>query len=133
MAKLTPYIYSSNAREQADFYAKALGGEIASVQTFGDMPGGAPEDRERVMHLILRAAGLTFYMADSDTIQRGNGLDLTLEYERAEEAEQAFNNLAARGSVLMPFAKMFWGSMFGRLVDPYGIRWQISTTTPEGT
>ncbi|QHT63588.1 VOC family protein [Paenibacillus lycopersici] len=130
MAKLTPYIYSDNAREQAAFYAKALGGEIVSVQTFGDMPGGGAEERDRVMHLILQAAGLTFYMADAGPVQRGGGLDLTLEYERIEDAERAFNGLAAGGEVLMPFARMFWGSMFGRLVDPYGVRWQVSTMQP---
>lgn len=130
MAKLTPYIYSDNAREQAAFYAKALGGEIVSVQTFGDMPGGGAEERDRVMHLILQAAGLTFYMADVGPVQRGGGLDLTLEYERIEDAERAFNGLAPGGEVLMPFARMFWGSMFGRLVDPYGVRWQVSTMQP---
>ncbi|MBM7566639.1 VOC family protein [Paenibacillus sacheonensis] len=127
MAQLIPYIYSDDAREQAAFYAGALGGEIVSVQTFGDMPGSSPDDKERVMHLILQAAGLTFYMADAGPVERGSGMDLTLEYESAEEAGEAFAKLAAGGQVLMPFAKMFWGSMFGRLVDPFGVRWQVAT------
>jgi PhnB protein len=29
--------------------------------------------------------------------------------------------------VMMPFERMFWGTMFGRLKDPYGVRWQIAT------
>ncbi|NBD25308.1 VOC family protein [Paenibacillus glycinis] len=131
MAKLTPYLYSGNARRQAEFYVKALGGEIVSVQTFGEMPGGNPADNARVMHLVLQAAGLTFFLADAGPVERGNGLDLTLEFETAEAAERAFDNLAAGGEVLMPFERMFWGSMFGRLIDPYGVRWQIATA-PEG-
>nr|WP_309568669.1 hypothetical protein [Paenibacillus sp. sptzw28] len=27
----------------------------------------------------------------------------------------------------MPFERMFWGTMFGRLEDPFGVRWQIAT------
>ncbi|SFJ23878.1 PhnB protein [Paenibacillus sp. UNC496MF] len=127
MAKITPYLYSANAREQAGFYARALDGEIVSLQTFADMPGNRPEDRDRVMHLVLQAAGVTFFLADAGPVERGNGLDLTLEFETEDAARQAFDRLAEGGRVLMPFERMFWGSLFGRLTDPFGVRWQIAT------
>ena len=129
MAQLRPYIYSGNAREQAAFYAKALSGEIINVQTFGDY--GGPGKKNKVMHLVLEAAGQRFYMADAESVNRGNGLDLTLEFAADEEAEQAFKALSEGGKIIMPFERMFWGAMFGRLEDAFGVHWQIATEMPE--
>ncbi|TBL71457.1 VOC family protein [Paenibacillus thalictri] len=127
MATLIPYIYSYDARRQAEFYAQALKGEIVSIRTFADMPNAKDHMKDKVMHLVLQAAGLTFFMSDSGPVQRGDGMDLTLVFDTEEEARQAFEGLAAGGQVLMPFEKMFWGTMFGRLTDPFGVRWQVST------
>ncbi|NQX67860.1 VOC family protein [Paenibacillus alba] len=129
MATLTPYIYSSDARKQADFYVKALGGEIVSLRTFADMPGVEESEKNRVMHVELQLLGLRFFMADSgtNTVERGHGLDLTLEVKSEEEGRRIFEALSDGGVVKMPFARMFWGTMFGRLVDPFGVCWQVST------
>lgn len=127
MAQLRPYIFSEDARSQAAFYADALGGEIVDVKTFGDAPHAEESMKNRVMHLVLQAAGQRFYMADSGPVDRGNGMDLTLEFATDEEAGQAFKKLSAGGKVIMPFERMFWGTMFGRLEDPFGVRWQIAT------
>ncbi|MGE5379644.1 MAG: VOC family protein [Methylocystaceae bacterium] len=131
MANLYPYIYCDNAKEQADFYVKALAGEILMVKTFAELPN-APIDqhlKDKIMHLRLRAAGLMFFMSDSiqEPVERGNGMDLTLEFQNEEEAGRVFEGLAAGGTVIMPLAKQFWGSMSGRVKDPYGICWQITT------
>lgn len=129
MATLTPYIYSSDARKQADFYVKALGGEMISLRTFADMPDADESIKNRVMHLELQALGLRFFMADSgkDTVDRGRGLDLTLAFKSEEEAHRIFDRLSEGGMVKMPFERMFWGTMFGRLEDPFGVIWQIAT------
>lgn len=129
MATLTPYIYSSDARKQADFYVKALGGEMISLRTFADMPDADESIKNRVMHLELQALGLRIFMADSgkDTVDRGQGLDLTLEFKTEEEARRIFDGLSEGGIVKMPFERMFWGTMFGRLEDPFGVIWQIAT------
>ncbi|MCD1260106.1 VOC family protein [Paenibacillus athensensis] len=124
MSKLYPYIYCEDARKQAAFYAEALGGAIESVQTYEAFPGA--NNPNGVLHLVLQAAGQTFYMADAETVRRGNGMDLVLEFATEEEAAQAFGRLSEGGSVIMKFERMFWGAMFGRLIDPFGVRWQIS-------
>ncbi|MBC9785127.1 VOC family protein [Heliobacterium chlorum] len=132
MAKLYPYIYSDDAKYQAEFYVKALDGEIIMLKTFAELPQQNAKMeliKDKVMHLRLKVAGQIFFMSDSvnEPVRRGNGLDLTLEFEREEEARKAFEGLADGGTVLMPFAKQFWGSMSGMVVDPFGIRWQIAT------
>jgi PhnB protein len=38
-AKVSVYIFSQDARKQAEFYAKALNGEILDIKTFAEAPG----------------------------------------------------------------------------------------------
>ncbi|MHB8984449.1 MAG: VOC family protein [Eubacteriales bacterium] len=129
MANLYPYIFSDDAKKQAEFYVKALNGEILLVKTFAELPQADEQIKDKVMHLRLKAAGQVFFMSDSvmEPVQRGNGMDLTLEFQSEEEARKVFQGLAEGGKMLMPFEKQFWGSMSGMVVDPFGIRWQIAT------
>jgi len=130
MAKLTPYFSTEDARAQAEFYVQALGGEILQVMTYAQAPGMDDEAlKDKVMHLHLVAGGVTFYMADQvrEKIQRGNGMDLNLEFETEEEARSAFEKLSAGGKVIMPLEMQFWGALFGRIEDKFGVHWQINT------
>lgn len=129
MANLYPYIFSDDAKKQAEFYVKALNGEILLVKTFAELPQPDEQIKDKVMHLRLKAVGQIFFMSDSvmEPVRRGNGMDLTLEFQSEEEARKVFQGLAEGGKVLMPFEKQFWGSMSGMVVDPFGIRWQIAT------
>ncbi|MBH0231228.1 VOC family protein [Halobacillus yeomjeoni] len=130
MAKLYPYLFCKDARAQADFYIKSLGGEIESVQTYDEMPDPDPALEGRVMHLVLQAGGIRIFMADAanQEIEPGTNIDLTLEFTSVEEAEKAFGGLSEGGDIFMPFEKMFWGDYFGRFQDRYGVRWQISVS-----
>ncbi|WP_051317066.1 VOC family protein [Ectobacillus panaciterrae] len=69
------------------------------------------------------------FMADSvGPVQYGN-IDLALEFASEEEARKAFEGLSRGGEVLMPFDRVFWGAMFGRVTDPFGISWNIMAET----
>ncbi|WP_349408334.1 VOC family protein [Pseudalkalibacillus sp. SCS-8] len=129
MANLYPYIFSEDARKQSEFYAQALNGEVVSVQTFEQAPDVNPELKDKVMHLTLSAADQIFFMADSvqEPVQLGTQLNLVLEYKTEDEARTVFENLSEGGKILMPFEKMFWGAMFGRVEDKFGLTWQITT------
>lgn len=130
MARLYPYIFADDCQKQADFYVKALRGEIIMKETYAAMPGGAPEHlKNKIMHLRLQAVGQIFFMADSfqEPVTRGVSIDLALEFAAEEEARQTFAALAEGGSVLLPFARQFWGTTMGMVQDPFGVRWQITT------
>jgi PhnB protein len=129
MAKHTTYIFSEDARAQAEFYTQALGGEILSVMTHGELPNASEALKDKVLHLSLVAAGINFLMSDSvfQTLSRGNNISLCLEYKTETEAHEAFNNLAEGGKVKDPLKPAFWGALFGQLEDKYGIMWMITT------
>lgn len=129
MASLSPYIYSEDSRAQAEFYVQSFGGEIQSVVTYDQVPNANEAMKDKVMHLSLVAAGMTIFMADSvfEPVKRGSGMDLNVMFQSEEEARQAFEKLSAGGRVIMPLEKQFWGALFGRIEDKFGVFWQINT------
>lgn len=129
MAKLTPYIVSEDARAQAAFYAEALGGDILSVSTHSEMPNTEEALKDKVLHLSMVAAGIPIYMCDTvyAPLQGGNQVSLSLEFASEAEARKAFAGLSEGGTVTHPLEQAFWGSLFGQLVDRFGVRWMIST------
>ncbi|MBH5319931.1 VOC family protein [Paenibacillus sp. GSMTC-2017] len=127
MATLKPFIFSENAREQADFYIGALGGKINSVMTYGDSPEANDAVKDKVMHMCFDAGEVTFFMADAfEPITRGDGFSLNLEYVSGSEGRKAFDNLAIGGQVKQPLEPVFWGGMYGEIADKYGVLWMIT-------
>ncbi|UQZ85826.1 hypothetical protein SK3146_05116 [Paenibacillus konkukensis] len=129
MAKLTPYLFSEDAKAQADFYIGALGGEIISVMTHGQLPDPEEALKDKVLHLSMVAAGIPIFMCDAAfmPIHRGNQIHLSLEFATESEAHEAFGKLAEGGQVRHPLQPEFWGTLFGQLEDKYGVNWMITT------
>jgi len=132
MAKHTTYFISEDARAQAEFYIQALGGKINSVTTHGQLPDAKEELKDKVINLSFTAAGVNFYISDTDfeALRHGNAIHQSLEFAAESEAREAFANLSEGGKVTHPLTPAFWGALFGQLEDKYGISWMI-TTEPE--
>ncbi|NIK68191.1 VOC family protein [Paenibacillus sp. BK720] len=128
MAKLTAYIMSEDAKAQAAFYVQALGGEILSVVTHGQLESNE-ELKDKVVNLSMTAAGITILMSDSvfEPLRQGNAINLSLEYQDEAEAQAAFDQLAENGNVICPLEPAFWGALFGQIEDKFGLRWMITT------
>ncbi|AOZ93663.1 VOC family protein [Paenibacillus crassostreae] len=132
MAKITTYIMSEDAKAQAEFYTHALGGEILSVMTHGQLPEAKEELKEKVVNMSLIAGGINFLMSDSvfEPIIRGNAINLSLEFATEAEAREAFDKLSEGGNVKCPLEPAFWGALFGQIEDKFGIMWMITTVGP---
>lgn len=103
--------------------------------TYGQAPGTDESMKDKIIHMAFTAAGVNFFIADTmhEPPGRSSGFDLNLEYKSDDEARDAFAKLSAGGNVIMPLEKQFWGTLFGRLEDKFGIKWQISTEPePQG-
>ena len=49
-------------------------------------------------------------------------------YLYVSNADATFDRAVKAGAQsTMPLADMFWGDRYGRLTDPYGVRWGIAT------
>jgi PhnB protein len=128
-AQLTPYLRSEDARAQAELYRQAIGGEIRSVMTYGQMPGTPEALKDKVMHMVITVAGgNALFLSDSfEQAGSSRGVALALAFDSEAEAREAYGNLSEGGAVKHPFEYQPWGAYYGEVVDKFGIIWQIVT------
>ena len=112
---ITPYLTLKGAAQAIEFYKKAFGAEEI-MRMAG--PGGA------VMHAELRIGDSRLML--SEAIQDPPSTASLFLY--VTDVDAAFQRAVAAGcTVSMPVADQFWGDRFGKLVDPFGIRWSMAT------
>ncbi|MCR6628871.1 MAG: VOC family protein [Magnetospirillum sp.] len=116
---LTPYLMVSNAAAAIDFYAKAFGATEACRMT--------TPDGSRVVHAEILLHGAKVYLADEcgEPAQSSGRIGLHLEVPDADDAQA--RAAAAGAKVVLPVAEMFWGARYGKMEDPFGVIWSVST------
>ena len=119
---VTPYLTIRNASEAIKFYIRAFG--ATELERMED-PSGA------IANAIIEIGDSKLLIRDetSDTpgpeSLAGTSVMIHLYVEDVDKiAEQA---VSAGAEVLIPIADQFYGDRSGRLVDPYGHVWIIST------
>lgn len=131
MKSFNPYFFfPGNCREALIFYKECFGGEITSMQTYGDtqMPS-PPEQKNNVIHSTFRS-GNVFFMA-SDTMPNqpsnpGNNITLNIDFENVDDQAKAFEKLSRGGHVHMALQDTFWGARYGMLTDKFGVNWMMN-------
>ncbi len=142
MASVSTYLNFNRTTENAFvFYRSVFGGDFGMLQRFGDVPPGpeqppmAEADKSLVMHVELTILGCHKLMGTDApetmgfTLTQGNNIHINLEPDTRAETHRLFDALAQNGKVGMPLTDMFWGALFGHLVDPYGICWMFNCTS----
>jgi PhnB protein len=65
-----------------------------------------------------------------EQFEKPQGITVSLQVDRPDEADRIFNALAENGAVQMPIGETFWASRFGMLVDQFGIPWMVNCDRP---
>jgi PhnB protein len=129
---ITPYLALSNSAKAIEFYKKAFGAVELSRLT--NPEGG-------IGHAELKIGDSVLFLAD-ECPQMGNRSPKTLGgtavglHLYVEDVDAVFARAVEAGATpQMPPMDMFWGDRFGKLADPFGHSWSISThiedMTPE--
>jgi PhnB protein len=129
--KLQPYLhFGGDCRDAMTFYQRVLGGEIATMMTYGEGPPDlvGPEWRDRILHATLKIGDEELLGSDAPPgrYQPPAGFDVTIALEELDEARRIFDALSEGGAVTMEMQTTFWTRGFGMLVDRFGIRWMIN-------
>ena len=136
MKIVTSLSFQGQCREAFEFYAKVLGGKVATAMSFGDGPPDMPVDakyKDWLMHCWLDVGDQSIMGADlppefAPNIDKPkNGFDVTFHTEDAAEARRVFDALAEGGRAVMPFSQTFWSPGYGSLIDRFGIPWMVNT------
>jgi PhnB protein len=92
-------------------------------------------DKNLVMHVELTLLGCHALMGTDApqsmgfSITQGNNIHINLEPDTRAETQALFDALAAGGKVEMPLTDMFWGALFGHLVDKFGTHWMFNCSS----
>ena len=133
MTKMYTYVnFAGKCAEAFRFYERCLGGKIVMIQTHGESPmkdNVPPEWHDKVIHVRLEAGGQALMGSDAPPAhyQSPQGFSVSFTAGSPEHAARVFNELAAGGTVTMPFGKTFWSPGFGMTVDKFGIPWMVNS------
>ena len=129
--KLNVYLsFAGNCKEALMFYQSVLGGEIASIMTYGESPEdmGPADWKDKVMYGSLQVAGMDLMASDvdPDRFVTPQGYHISIMVDDVEEAERVFGALSEGGTTVTPLEETFWAARFGMLTDRFGISWMVN-------
>lgn len=122
---VAPHLIVKGASEAIAFYERAFG---AKEKVRMVMPGS-----QEVGHAELSIGDSVIYLADEFPSWGALGpLSLggspVVIHLYVEDADAVFDRAVDAGAtVKMPLENAFWGDRYGKLVDPFGHHWSIST------
>ena len=133
--QVSPYLmFNGQAEAAMNFYADVLGGQVTSIQRFGDAPMPADESiKNQVMHATVQAGDIHIMASDSggkQEIRFGDNVHLSVNCASEEEINRVFAAMADGGEVTMPLDNTFWGARFGMLKDKFGVCWMFNWDRP---
>ncbi|MBP2622699.1 VOC family protein [Streptococcus oricebi] len=138
MTKINVFLNFNNQAEEAmGFYAELFESEISGISHVSDLPNAVDfpkEVQDKVLWSELKLENLDLYGCDTGIfgaiaapVSTIPNQYLNLMSESREEADRLFANLSEGGQVLVPLEVQF-GGYYARLVDKYGIGWDIYTS-----
>ena len=133
---LEPYLsFDGTCEEALAFYGTIFGGGVTAMMRFEGTPAAdamPPEERNRVMHANFKSPSLQFMASDGNRAveMTGNRVVLSLSSNDIPESQKTFEALCEGGTIAVPFAKTFWGAMFGMCTDKFGIDWMVNAELP---
>lgn len=135
--QLTPYItLEGRASEAIQFYKEAIGAEVISMVTYGEMPempNTFTDDMKRlVAHAKLKVGDAEIMLSDTPTrspIGDGKKVTICITTNTVEHSRIIYEALRQGGQVNIPFQEESFSPGFGDVTDPFGVTFQIYTET----
>jgi PhnB protein len=122
-------IGGSGAAVAIDFYTAAFGATEKRR-----LPA---DDGKRLLHAHLHINGASLMLhdefpeyVDPASADSGPPAGVTLHLQVDDAAAWFARALAAGATATMPLQAMFWGDLYGQLIDPFGHRWSIGQALP---
>ncbi|HEY1749936.1 MAG TPA: glyoxalase/bleomycin resistance/extradiol dioxygenase family protein [Caulobacteraceae bacterium] len=117
---VVPYIQVENAAKAIAFYQRAFGAK--------ELARTASGDGKQIMNCQLEINGGLIMVMDAMpehgfAFQHSHSVTMQL---MVPDGQAWFDRAVEAGcKVTTPFQKMFWGDMWGALIDPFQIQWGI--------
>lgn len=135
MMRLSPSLFfTTNCEPALAFYEQCGLGRATILLRWGDnnMPVRTEAMRGKVLHARFEGPGVLFHASDNDDAEPMKGSAMMLEFDGPTAApevfarKELFARMAEGGRITVPFARQYWGTSFGMLVDAFGVQWMFS-------
>ncbi len=132
--KAIPYVsFNGNCEVAIKFYHAILGGKMEIIR-FKDLPLEegitiSANWKEKIMHSSLTFEdGNNLYFGDTweeAPVEIGSNYTIHLQVNLEEDVYNFVKKLSVDGKIIMPANKTFWNSVYGSLIDKFGICWGV--------
>lgn len=132
---LSPYItLEGRVKEAIQFYKQAIGAEVISFITYGEMPDMpntfTEEMKSLVAHAKLKVGETELMFSDAPSgspIESGKRVTICITTNDVEKSKQIYEAIRQEGQVNMPFKEEPFSPGFGDVTDKFGVTFQIYT------
>jgi PhnB protein len=85
-------------------------------------------DKGLVINAALDRGAFTLRASDraDATVDVQTRIELTINGSEEDDLRRIFDALSDGGTIKAHLEKMFWGDIFGALIDRFGIGWQVN-------
>lgn len=139
--KAIPYItFNGDCEKAVNFYRTVLSGKL-EIMRYRDIPAGGgmspgKDWQDKVMHASLTLKDDTrLYFSDAwqeSPAIVGDNITVHVQVDSEAQAYELVKNLGEGGRITMPAGRTFWGSVYGSVVDKFGVPWGIEFELPAG-
>ena len=137
--------FIGKTEEALNFYSNVFNVPILYTIKFKDIAteGIPPEEREKIARMALDFGGFHLCGEDLDVASATElatadikhipkqFFSITLNNE--QEVDKIVAQLSEDGNIIVPFAPQLFAPYYGRLVDRYGIGWELDVAFEEGS
>jgi PhnB protein len=136
MANALYLLFNGNCEEAINFYKDKLGGNLISMQRYGEAPAGQSSEsyKDKIMHAVMDLHGFTLMFSDSNegyNVTFGDNFSIALDVKSDGEVDRVFDALSTGGQVKMAVEDTFWGARFGMCTDKFGVNWMVNYDKPK--
>lgn len=127
--------FNGDCAEAIRFYEDALPGKILFELRWGQSPLARdvpPEWSQKICHSTLLVGEAVFHAVDvpPGTYEPPRGFSIVLDIGELDESDRLFRTFAEKGQVHVALQETFWARRYGKVVDQFGIAWEINCGRP---
>lgn len=127
-------VFNGNCREAIEFYSNVYQAEATHLTTFGETTQNPdyplPEEaKDLIMHARLMVNGSRIMFSDTfpgQPFTAGDNITLALLSDDIDSLKSWYEQLKDGGSVQVELQETFWSKLYGKVVDKFGIHWQLN-------
>jgi PhnB protein len=121
--------FNGNCDEVIAFYKDVLAAEVKEINYAKDAPPDSGMDElppNFVMYSEVMICGMMMSLTDgAETPPKIGNFSYMIIYDTEEEVTTTFEKLAESGEVEEPLSTTFWSTLYGSVVDRFGVNWQV--------